>query len=127
MSEQVEKWLLKAEHDLIVARNESKIEGAPTDVICFHCQQAVEKYLKAFLTHHQVDMRRTHNIAELLTLCIEKDRDFEELKKRRIYELTIYAVQVRYPDDFYIPSPEETTEALTMAEYTRAFVMRKLS
>ncbi|MEX2721788.1 MAG: HEPN domain-containing protein [Candidatus Wukongarchaeota archaeon] len=32
-----------------------EFEDAPRDILCFHCQQTVEKYLKAYLTW--VDVR----------------------------------------------------------------------
>ncbi|WP_081428049.1 HEPN domain-containing protein [Dictyoglomus thermophilum] len=30
------------------------MEDASTDIICFHCQQAIKKYLKSFLTYVDV-------------------------------------------------------------------------
>jgi len=48
IDEYLEKWLAKAGNDLKAA--ESLINQEPedmvTDAICFHSQQAVEKYLK---------------------------------------------------------------------------------
>jgi len=61
-SDVVNKWIQKAENDYTVARNEIQFPNPITDVICFHCQQAVEKYLKAFLIHHGVDFGRTHDV-----------------------------------------------------------------
>lgn len=73
-----------------------------------------------------VELRRTHNIAELLKLCINLDKDFDILKYRKIQELTIYAVEIRYPDNFYIPTFEEAKEAIELAEETKEFVLKKL-
>lgn len=45
--EYLQRWIIKANNDLIVAEHElytSKDERV-TEAICFHCQQAVEKYL----------------------------------------------------------------------------------
>jgi len=44
----LKQWLEKAEHDLIAAK--LIIENQPIILLiaCFHCQQAVEKYLKRF-------------------------------------------------------------------------------
>lgn len=44
MLNEVKRWLMKADNDLKVSKNEIQIEEAPTDIICFHCQQAVEKF-----------------------------------------------------------------------------------
>ncbi len=81
-----------------------------TEIVCFHCQQAVEKYLKAFLIYKKVEIvPKTHNIDLLLNLCAKFDKDFI------IYtgtELTTYAVDLRYPDVLYIPNKEEMNEAI---------------
>ncbi|MCX7727802.1 MAG: HEPN domain-containing protein [Chitinispirillaceae bacterium] len=127
MNEEIKKWLIKAENDLKVAKNEINIKDAPRDIICFHCQQAVEKYLKSFLIFSQKELKRTHNIAELLKLSIDIDKEFELLKELRVYDLTVYAVEVRYPDDFYIPTLEEAKEAIELAEKTKEFVLKKLA
>jgi len=83
--------------------------------------------LKAFLTSNKVEFRKTYIIAELLKLCIDIDKDFAKLKQLNIHQLSIYAVELRYPDDFYIPTLQEAKEALEMAEKTREFVLEKLA
>jgi len=45
----IQQWHIKAENDLITAKNEFKADETITDSICFHSQQAVEKYLKSYL------------------------------------------------------------------------------
>ncbi|MCX6638775.1 MAG: HEPN domain-containing protein [Acidobacteria bacterium] len=32
------------------------------EAIAFHCQQAAEKYVKAFLVRHQVEFPKTQNV-----------------------------------------------------------------
>ena len=49
-------------------------------------------------------------------MCIREDKEFEKLDKDRISELTFYAVDVRYPDEFYTPSLEEAKEAFEIAK-----------
>ncbi len=44
-----------------------------TSTICFHAQQAVEKYLKAFLAFHDIDFPRTHDVDYLLMECQKID------------------------------------------------------
>lgn len=123
---ELEKWLKKAESDLKTAKILFDSKEVITESVCFHCQQAVEKYLKAFLVFNKKEFRKTHIIAELLKLSIDLDNDFNKLKELNIQSLTIYAVEVRYPDDFYIPSLEEAQEALSLAEKTKEFVIKKL-
>jgi HEPN domain-containing protein len=56
-----------------------KKENHITDGICFHCQQAVEKYLKAFLTLNDIDIGKTHNLEILARHCSKVDADFNGL------------------------------------------------
>ncbi|RKZ26855.1 DNA-binding protein [bacterium] len=125
--ELVQRWIKKAENDLKTARDELNTEDPATDTVCFHAQQTVEKYLKAFLIFHEKEYRKTHNIAELIELCREIDGDFEYLYELKAEELTIYATDVRYPDDFYMPSKEEAHEAVKIAEKVKEFVRKKLN
>lgn len=120
------RWLRKAESDLKSARILLNARDVVTDTICFHCQQAIEKYLKAFLTSKNVRFERIHDLLTLLELCIQKDKDFEKLDKERISELTFYAVDLRYPDEFYIPSIEEAKSALNIATEVKEFILQKL-
>jgi HEPN domain-containing protein len=61
-------------------------------------------FLKAFLIYHKVDIKRTHNIKYLLTQCAKIDREFDNIE---IKELSTFGVDIRYPEDFYIPNIEE--------------------
>ena len=39
------------------------------EIVGFHCQQTVEKYLKVLLTFYQVEFPKTHEIERLLALA----------------------------------------------------------
>jgi len=123
--EEVKRWIKKAEDDLLVAREMLRFRKRIPWIICFHAQQAVEKYLKAFLIFHQVEFRKTHDISDLLELCISIDKDFETLRDMKIEKLTYYAVESRYPG-FYEPDLEDTQEAVLIAEKVRESVIKKL-
>lgn len=120
----IQQWHIKAENDLITAMNEFKAEETITDSICFHSQQSVEKYLKSYLIAQQQPIRNTHNITEILRLCIKIDEDFRELNFATV--LTNYAVEIQYPDDFYIPDIDEAKEAYEMALKVKEFVVSKI-
>ncbi|MCX6584604.1 MAG: HEPN domain-containing protein [Candidatus Aminicenantes bacterium] len=126
IDEYLEKWLIKANNDLKVAENESHLTSREmvTDAICFHSQQAVEKYLKAFLIFKKIDFDKSHKLEYLLELCIEKDNDFSQID---IGDLSFYAVEVRYPDDFYIPTEKEARESLEIARKVKEFIFQKLN
>jgi HEPN domain-containing protein len=50
-------------------------------IICFHCQQAVEKYLKGFLILYDVESERTHDLNLLCGLCKGIDAAFVEVER----------------------------------------------
>jgi hypothetical protein len=62
----------------------------------------------------------------ILELCIEQDREFEKLDREKIAQLTFYAVDIRYPDEFYLPSLEEAKECFNVALDVKAFVLSKI-
>jgi HEPN domain-containing protein len=49
MKRETAKWAQKAERDWEVAHKLAAEKPPPRDIVCFHCQQAAEKYLKALL------------------------------------------------------------------------------
>ena len=119
-------WLAKAEHDL---KNASLILQAPDDdkpfdTVCFDCQQAAEKYLKAYLVFIDVLFPRTHNIAQLLELGAVKDGELHSLEATDA--LTPYGADIRYPDDFYMPTGEEARKAQEYALMMKNYVSRKM-
>jgi HEPN domain-containing protein len=121
----VSQWLMKGDNDLKTAEYGLGAEEPITDTICFHCQQAVEKYLKMYLVSKGDEPVITHNISILITSCAQYEPAFKELVKYDF--LTGYAVSLRYPDDFYMPEVDEAREALAAAHEVRAFVMRLLA
>lgn len=120
------QWLKKAEEDIKVTKHLLEDEEVLTGAICFHSQQAVEKYLKAFLTHFDIRVKKTHDIGTIFELCLKQDADFDKLNKEEISGLTFYAVEVRYPDDFYIPSVNEAKKCFETALNVKHFVFKKL-
>ena len=75
----VQRWLSRAEHDLITARATLKTDPRVTDTVCFHAQQGAEKMLKAFLAHIDIHVEKTHDLVKLLKPCIARDPAFQEL------------------------------------------------
>ena len=109
------QWLIKAEHDLITAKQTLSMKSPPTDTPCFHAQQAVEKSLKALLTFHGVEFPKTHDLLVLLDFA-NKFTDKFEIFREKMAEMNSYAVETRYPGDFYEPPIEDAMEALNTAE-----------
>jgi HEPN domain-containing protein len=120
------RWFRKAESDLKVVKHLLTIDEPPTDALSFHCQQAIEKYLKAFLTFHDVRVKKIHDLEAILNLCIEQDVEFKSLDKEKISSLSLFAVDVRYPEEFYIPSLDEVKEYFEITLKVKEFVLKKL-
>ncbi len=124
--ETVKKWITLAEDDWKVILNEFNSPEPVLRDICFHSQQCVEKLLKAYLIFHGKEIRKTHDIAELIEICKEVNPEFEELLKWDVDKLTKYAVEIRYPDDMYFPTFEEAEEARKLADKAKEFIIEKL-
>jgi HEPN domain-containing protein len=123
-SDYISNWLFRANEDIAVINN--LIEAGAefyTSTICFHAQQASEKFLKAFLAYHDIDFPRTHDVDFLLKECRKIGRDAFNIDVKSI---TDFGVSVRYPDDFYIPDVKESIEYSDIALLIKQTVERLL-
>ncbi len=121
--EKVSAWIRKAENDLLAVDNNLGAERVPFDVVCYHCQQAAEKYLKALLVSLGAQPPRTHDLLALL----QESRTYLTTPPRDTVEkacaiLNPYGVEVRYPDDQSDPTAEDSSEARQAAEAVRQWV-----
>jgi HEPN domain-containing protein len=123
--ELVRQWAAKADGDYLAAEQLLKAPSPLRDIVAFHCQQAVEKYLKALLVQHAVEFPKTHNLKELLALLLPV---LPELARALsdVSVLTPYGVEVRYPADFPEVLPGEETAAFDLATRTKDAVWREL-
>jgi len=86
------------------------------DVVCFHCQQCAEKYLKALLEELSLTIPKTHNLVSLLPLLTPHHPSLRSLRRGLDY-LTRYAVDTRYPGDS--ASKRQAVAAWRWAEMAR--------
>lgn len=107
-------WLAKAAYDLRSAEVARSADPPLLADVVFHCQQVVEKSLKAFLSWHDTPFRKTHNLLELGKATAELEPSLDKLL-RRAAPLTEYATAFRYPGDVFEPPPEEADEAQSLA------------
>jgi len=119
MSDEMEiarQWLAKAKNDLLNADNNLKSEEVPFDTVCFHCQQAAEKILKAYLVGNVQSYPITHDLFLILEKILPLNKDAENLRDA-LAILMPYAVEIRYPDDWFTPTEEDAREAREAAEH----------
>jgi HEPN domain-containing protein len=122
-SDFISQWLAKANEDLLVVDRLTETGIIAASSVCFHCQQAVEKFLKAYLIANGFDVKKTHNIEFLLSECAEIDNEFSSLDPK---ELSDFGVDVRYPGDMYIPDDKETMGYKEFAFFVKEFVEKKI-
>src|SRR5580692_9810782 len=97
MSDDAQEWLVKATKDLRSAERELNCgESANLDLVCFLCQQGVEKMTKGALIARSVTPPRIHDLVQLhrLLQSIEPSWKWDEAE---LYRLSVGAVVYRYP------------------------------
>jgi len=113
--ELIEKWFKKACSDLRTAFHMFyDIYPKEIEITCYHCQQAVEKVLKAYLLYHDIEPPYIHDLGALCKLCSEYDDKFIPLYTD-CQKLTIYASMTRYPNNIEIT--EEETKIVLKKTY----------
>ena len=123
--ELVREWMHKAEHDIGMALLALENKPEYTDSICFHCQQAAEKYLKAYLVSLDIRFERKHNLGYLLDLIGDRQSVTDDLYEMA-ESLEDYAVEIRYPDDWIEIPLDEAKEAFRMVQQIKEFVLSKI-
>lgn len=123
-------WLTKAHTDLRMATIAVAAEDPPLDGAIYHCQQAAEKAVKAFLHHNEVPVQRTHNITQLAEGASKIQPRFDELLDDADV-LTPLVTFFRYPDETDWEAPPKPTraqfdEALAAAQRIYDFVLTLL-
>lgn len=106
-------WLKRAESNLKLAKV-GKIEGIALEDLCFEAQQSAEKSLKALLIHFQDEFPRVHSFSVLL----ERLEKYMSIPKHieDVLELSDYAVEARYPGDYFPITQKEYEKAIEIAE-----------
>ena len=122
---EIRQWLIKADHDLGSAKRLLAGDEPFLDTAVYHCQQAAEKGLKAYLTLKDTSFHKVHDISVLIEQCMELDRTFAQILD--ISEiLSPYATAFRYPGDVLEPDPSDAEEAFKLAGVVLDFVLKKM-
>ena len=118
-------WIEKANSDFTAARYLSEnMRPVSTEIVCFHCQQAAEKYLKAFLVCNDHEPPKTHDLTELIKLCCEFDSNFSVLDQKCNFLLP-FAARTIYPGSID-PEENDMKIALNYADDIIKYVKAKV-
>jgi HEPN domain-containing protein len=90
-------WIEKAEADYLAAVDLARRRKLLLhDMVCFHCQQSAEKYLKARLEEGAVNFPKTHDLENLLALLLALEPLWAALTPAT-KRLKPFGVLIRYP------------------------------
>jgi HEPN domain-containing protein len=129
MKKQVKDWVLLADKDLYAAEIIMKDDYSLTNIVAFHCQQAIEKYLKAYLIEKDVQIIKTHDLIKLNDMTKEiKDLEIDEKKLTVINEVYI---ESRYPGELGllpdgIPTDEQAEAFIEYVKVIKAKIKNEL-
>ena len=117
------EWIEKAEEDYNGAKWLQQSPNPLHNAICFHVQQCIEKYLKAWLQEANIRPPRTHNLEELLDLIVPTLPAWYQWRSD-LKKITAYAVDPRYPGDS--ATAEDTQHAMRICDEVRQAVRTQL-
>lgn len=123
-------WFEFAKQDLKIS--EMALNKKFYNQTCFHCQQAVEKFLKGYLIAKNKEVPKIHFLDELLSLCVQTDKDFEKLRAH-CSKLDDYYIPMRYPDALPgilpegLPNKKDALEAISFAKEVMQFIIKRIT
>ena len=130
MKKQAENWIVLADKDLSAAEILIKYDYPLTNIVAFHCQQTIEKYLKAFLIEKDVPLIKTHDLIKLNGMIKEiGDLYIDEEKLLIINEVYM---ESRYPAEFGLmpdgnaPTKKQAREFIEYAKEIKAIIHNAL-
>ena len=123
-TDQIIHWIEKADHDLGTAIITHKYIPKYHDTIAFHCQQAVEKYLKSYIFKLGMKVKRTHDLVFLLEQIDEKEK-IDQIWFDKAFELQDFAIEIRYPDQIIELTDEDIDIAINIAKEFREMILDK--
>ncbi len=123
----IKEWIELADHDLGTAK--IILERVPEykEIIGFHCQQSVEKYLKALLTYNEIEFAKTHDLQFLIYMLNEKVERIKIVLKDKADLLTSFAVDVRYPLGRFQFHKTEMEKLVSIADEFRKEIISQLN
>lgn len=113
----IREWIEKAEGDFVVATTLLRPRRHPVyDSVCFHSQQAIEKYMKAVLLEAGIEFEFTHVLPKLLDQLITINPMWDAFRESAKL-LSNYGVRFRYPGSS--ADREMARDAVAAAKFIR--------
>ena len=103
-TEEVKEWMAIADCDFDSAKILNEAERRHYEIICYHCAQATEKYLKAYLVYNDIIPEKTHDLIHLYRYCLNIDSVFQNIN-------TICGFLNRFANDIRYPHKYEVTDS----------------
>ena len=109
------EWFAMAQKDIKSAKILFE-HDADNEIVCFHCQQAIEKYLKGYLICVRGELQEGHNLLKLCKKAMLHDNTFGVFLKDMAFVNSFY-IETRYPAvDPLIVSEEDTEECFRILD-----------
>lgn len=120
--ELIQEWINFAKMDFLTAKHlYEHMYPKPLEIICYHCQQSIEKLLKGVLISKGVTIKKTHDLG-LLAEMLGEYETVDEKYLEMCDDLTPYGVKIRYPQELYIEE-YHVTKALQETENLYEWLM----
>ena len=130
MKRQTEDWVLYADRDLYAAEIMFKDDYPLTNIVVFHCQQAIEKYLKAFLIEKDIPFTKTHDLVKLNGM-IKKIKDLNIDRNKLALINDVYS-ESRYPGEIGLmpdgmPTDKKARDFIEYAQEVKTIIHNELN
>jgi HEPN domain-containing protein len=113
-TELADAWLRRAVSSMEKARIGKISDALFYEDLCFDCQQAAEKALKALLIYVGTPFPKTHSLNMLIALLKRQNVPVPD-EIESVVILNDYAVATRYPGEYEPVTAEEYLEAVEIA------------
>ncbi len=124
-NEAVRQWRARAQSDWTTVEILLASDRCPADTVCFHCQQFVEKLLKALLTRHGIEAPKTHDVRRLIQCAAPVAPELTRFSDPSD-ALTVHGVETRYPGDVREIERVEMNEVVELARELGEILLSRL-
>ena len=118
-TEEVKEWMTIADCDFDSAKILNEAARRYYEIICYHCAQATEKYLKAYLVYNDIMPEKNHDLIHLNRYCVNIDSIFQSINTICGF-LNRFANDIRYPHKYEV-TDSDVNFAIDAVEKIRNF------